>query len=113
MKVQLEHNSRTFPLEATIEEVGHVDKIVSNVPFKDKTNLIITDKRGNKRLKTHSEHFRNAFDSALLEGDGAKFSQSASNLLLWEQDNVRFVNALKIYRMTVEKTGTESIWHVR
>jgi phospholipase/lecithinase/hemolysin len=67
MKIRFEHNSRSTPSVTAVEKISRVDKVVSNVPFKHKTGLIVTDKRRNERLEAPSEHFRNTLDGAILK----------------------------------------------
>jgi hypothetical protein len=86
-----------------MEQVSRVNKIVSNVPTKNKTSLIITDQRRNERLEALGEYLRDAFDRAILETYRTKISRRTDDIFLRERYNVGSVNVLKVDRVIIER----------
>ena len=80
LEVQLNNNCGRLGLEATMEKISGVNKVVRDTSSRNKPRLILSDKERNEGFKSVSEEFSNPFDGTVLKGDRSESISSASRV---------------------------------
>lgn len=98
MKVKLEHNCRRAPFETGLNNIGCMDKILSNPATPDQAGLITVDDLVNQWQGTVRKALGSNLDGAILEGNRAVVFRLRSVTFFGKKNNMSSVDTFEIGR---------------